>query len=87
MFEDVGQWKRAWHFLPRAGEDMHAAVNRECVTVRQTVGLFDASTLARSIWSAGRRRSGGTDVHQPWYIAPGRCRLAGPMLKRGRLHL
>ena len=46
VFEDVGQWKRAWYF-PRAGEDMHAAVNRECVTVRKTAGLFDASTLGK----------------------------------------
>ncbi|PSJ58377.1 sarcosine oxidase subunit alpha [Kumtagia ephedrae] len=46
VFEDVGQWKRAWYF-PRAGEDMHAAVNRECVTVRQAAGLFDASTLGK----------------------------------------
>ncbi|MCO6184989.1 sarcosine oxidase subunit alpha [Rhizobium sp. L1K21] len=46
VFEDVGQWKRAW-FFPRAGEDMHAAVNRECKTVRETVGMFDASTLGK----------------------------------------
>ncbi len=46
VFEDVGQWKRAW-FYPRAGEDMHAAVNRECKTVRQSVGMFDASTLGK----------------------------------------
>ncbi|CAM5376015.1 2Fe-2S iron-sulfur cluster-binding protein [Mycolicibacterium aubagnense] len=46
VFEDVGQWKRAWYF-PRAGEDMHAAVNRECVAVRKTAGLFDASTLGK----------------------------------------
>ncbi|WP_442581533.1 sarcosine oxidase subunit alpha [Mesorhizobium sp. ASY16-5R] len=46
VFEDVGQWKRAWYF-PKAGEDMHAAVNRECVTVRQAAGLFDASTLGK----------------------------------------
>lgn len=45
-FEDVGQWKRAWYF-PRAGEDMHAAVNRECKTVRQAAGFFDASTLGK----------------------------------------
>ncbi len=45
-FEDVGQWKRAWYF-PKAGEDMHAAVNRECATVRNTAGLFDASTLGK----------------------------------------
>jgi sarcosine oxidase subunit alpha len=46
VFEDVGQWKRAWYF-PKAGEDMHAAVNRECVTVRKSAGLFDASTLGK----------------------------------------
>ncbi|MGB7431117.1 MAG: sarcosine oxidase subunit alpha [Ahrensia sp.] len=46
VFEDVGQWKRAWYY-PRAGEDMHAAVNRECKTVRDVAGMFDASTLGK----------------------------------------
>jgi sarcosine oxidase subunit alpha len=46
VFEDVGQWKRAWYY-PRAGEDMHAAVNRECRTVREVAGMFDASTLGK----------------------------------------
>jgi sarcosine oxidase subunit alpha len=46
VFEDVGQWKRAWYY-PRAGEDMHAAVNRECRTVREAAGMFDASTLGK----------------------------------------
>jgi sarcosine oxidase subunit alpha len=46
VFEDVGQWKRAWYY-PRAGEDMHAAVNRECRTVREIAGMFDASTLGK----------------------------------------
>jgi sarcosine oxidase subunit alpha len=45
-FEDVGQWKRAWYY-PRDGEDMHAAVRRECLTVRGGVGLLDASTLGK----------------------------------------
>ncbi|PWE57370.1 sarcosine oxidase subunit alpha [Metarhizobium album] len=45
-FEDVGNWKRAW-FYPKAGENMHEAVNRECRTVRTTAGLFDASTLGK----------------------------------------
>ncbi len=45
-FEDVGNWRRA-HYFPRGGEDMHAAVNRECVAVRQGVGIFDASTLGK----------------------------------------
>jgi len=46
VFEDVGPWKRARYF-PRGGEDMHAAVNRECLAVRRAVGIFDASTLGK----------------------------------------
>ncbi len=46
VFEDVGLWKRS-RFFPRAGEDMHAAVDRECLAVRSGVGIFDASTLGK----------------------------------------
>ena len=46
MFEDVGNWKRPWYF-PKAGEDLHAAVARECLAVRQSVGILDASTLGK----------------------------------------
>ena len=50
VFEDVGLWKRA-HYFPRtiAGkrEDLHAAVARECVAVRKSCGMFDASTLGK----------------------------------------
>lgn len=45
-FENVSLWRRAWYF-PRAGEDMRAAVNRECRAVRTGVGIFDASTLGK----------------------------------------
>ncbi|WP_062112426.1 sarcosine oxidase subunit alpha family protein [Aureimonas sp. AU40] len=45
-FEDVGIWKRA-HYFPQAGEDLHAAVARECRAVRSGVGIFDASTLGK----------------------------------------
>ena len=45
-FEDVGPWKRAWYF-PGPGEDLHAAVARECRAVRGSVGIFDASTLGK----------------------------------------
>ena len=81
VFEDVGQWKRAWYF-PRPGEDMHAAVNRECVTVRKAAGLFDASTL-------GKIEVVGPDAAKfmellytnPWEkLEPGRCRY-GIMLR------
>jgi len=46
VFEDVGTWKRAWYF-PKPGEDMHAAVNRECKMTREVAGIFDASTLGK----------------------------------------
>jgi len=46
VFENVGLWKRARYF-PRDGEDMHAAVARECRAVRSACGIFDASTLGK----------------------------------------
>ncbi|WP_233850023.1 sarcosine oxidase subunit alpha family protein [Paraburkholderia sp. HD33-4] len=46
MFEDVGNWKRPWYF-PKKGEDLHAAVRRECLAVRNSVGMLDASTLGK----------------------------------------
>jgi sarcosine oxidase, subunit alpha len=46
VFENVGLWKRARYF-PRGGEDMHAAVARECRAVRGACGIFDASTLGK----------------------------------------
>ena len=45
-FEDVGQWKRPWYY-PRPGENMHDAVNRECLATRHGVGILDASTLGK----------------------------------------
>ncbi|GAA1406120.1 sarcosine oxidase subunit alpha [Glutamicibacter uratoxydans] len=45
-FEDVGQWKRAWYY-PQDGEDMEAAVYRECAAVRDSVGMLDATTLGK----------------------------------------
>ena len=46
VFENVGQWKRPWYF-PQRGEDIHAAVGRECLAVQQSVGVLDASTLGK----------------------------------------
>ena len=81
LFENVALWRRAWYF-PRAGEDMHAAVARECAAVRDGVGIFDASTL-------GKIEIVGPDAAEfmnrmyinPWAkLEPGRCRY-GLMLK------
>ena len=46
VFEPVSIWRRAWYF-PKAGEDMHAAVARECKATRDSLGIFDASTLGK----------------------------------------
>ena len=45
-FEDVGQWKRPAYYA-QPGEDMAAAVRRECSAVRTGVGVMDASTLGK----------------------------------------
>lgn len=75
VFEPVGQWRRAWYF-PKTGEDMDAAVSRECRATRASVGIFDASTL-------GKIEVVGPDAVEfmnrmytnPWTkLAPGRCR-------------
>jgi sarcosine oxidase subunit alpha len=75
VFEPVSLWRRAWYF-PRRGEDMHAAVTRECKAVRGSLGMFDASTL-------GKIEIVGPDAAEflnrmytnPWSkLAPGRCR-------------
>ncbi|MGO4572703.1 sarcosine oxidase subunit alpha family protein [Microvirga sp. 2TAF3] len=80
-FENVGLWKRAWYF-PKAGEDMHAAVARECKAARTSVGIFDASTL-------GKIEVVGPDAAEfmnriytnAWLkLEPGKCRY-GLMLK------
>ncbi|WP_421695795.1 sarcosine oxidase subunit alpha family protein [Aestuariivirga sp.] len=46
VWEPVGQWRRAYTY-PRAGEDKHASIDREILSVRNKVGLLDASTLGK----------------------------------------
>jgi sarcosine oxidase subunit alpha len=46
--EPVGQWRRAYCY-PREGESHEAAVHREILNTRATVGLLDASTLGKII--------------------------------------
>ncbi len=46
VFENVGQWKRPRYF-PTGGEDLDAAVGRECLAVRTGAGVLDASTLGK----------------------------------------
>ncbi|MBP1848962.1 sarcosine oxidase subunit alpha [Rhizobium halophytocola] len=74
-FEDVGNWKRAWYF-PKSGEDMHQAVNRECRTVRETAGIFDASTLGKiEVVGPDAAKFLNLMYTNAWdTLKPGRCR-------------
>ncbi|MGN9842183.1 2Fe-2S iron-sulfur cluster-binding protein [Nonomuraea sp. H19] len=46
LFENVGQWQRPWYY-PRPGEDLEAAVLRECRAARESAAAMDASTLGK----------------------------------------
>ena len=46
VFENVGQWLRPRYF-PEGAEDLDAAVERECLAVRNAAGALDASTLGK----------------------------------------
>lgn len=46
LFENVGQWHRPWYY-PKTGETMQDSLNRECLAVRNNVGVLDASTLGK----------------------------------------
>jgi sarcosine oxidase subunit alpha len=46
LFENVGQWKRAWYY-PLPGESMADAVRRECIAIQNGVGVLDYSTLGK----------------------------------------
>lgn len=46
LFENVGQWKRAWYY-PQDGETMQESLDRECLATREHVGVLDSSTLGK----------------------------------------
>ncbi len=75
VFEPVSLWRRAWYF-PQGFETMDEAVARECRATRESLGMFDASTL-------GKIEVVGPDAVEfmnrmytnPWTkLAPGRAR-------------
>ncbi|GKW49606.1 sarcosine oxidase subunit alpha [Halomonas sp. NCCP-2165] len=78
-FEDVGQWKRPWYFPRKVNgktESMDEAVARECLAVRQGVGILDASTLGKiDIQGPDAREFLGRVYTNKWAkLAPGRVR-------------
>jgi sarcosine oxidase, subunit alpha len=77
IFENVGQWQRARCF-PLQGEAIDAAVLRECVAVRTSAGILDASTLGK-IEVAGPDAAAFLNriyTNSLSRLAPGRCRYA-----------
>ena len=74
-FEDVGQWKRPW-YNPRRGESMRESVDRECLAVRNAVGILDASTLGKiDVQGAGAAEFLERIYTNSWKrLGVGRCR-------------
>ncbi|MDF1654375.1 MAG: sarcosine oxidase subunit alpha family protein [Coxiellaceae bacterium] len=80
-FENVGQWKRPWYY-PRNQETMHEAVKRECLAVRNGVGIIDASTLGKIDIQGPDAAEFLNRIYTNAYLklASGKCRY-GLMLK------
>mgnify|MGYP000017328050 CR=1 FL=1 len=80
-WENVGQWKRPWYF-PKPFETMQDAINRECLAVRNSVGILDASTLGKIDIQGPDAAEFITRIYTNSYLklAPGKCRY-GVMLK------
>jgi len=80
-FENVGQWKRPWYY-PGPGESMHEAVNRECLAVRNRVGIMDVSTLGKIDIQGPDAAEFINRIYTNAFLklAPGKCRY-GLMLK------
>ena len=74
-FELVGQWYRPWYY-PKAGEDIHQAVHRECLAARTSLGMMDASTLGKIDVQGPDAREFLSRVYtNAWMkLAPGSCR-------------
>jgi len=75
VFEPVSLWRRAWYF-PKNGETMHQAVARECKATRQSLGIFDASTLGKiEIVGPDAAEFMNRFYTNPWSkLGVGRCR-------------
>ncbi|MCM2131209.1 sarcosine oxidase subunit alpha [Larsenimonas rhizosphaerae] len=78
-FEDVGQWKRPWYFPKTVNgkkETLDEAVARECLAVREKIGILDASTLGKiDIQGPDAREFLNRVYTNKWAkLAPGRVR-------------
>jgi sarcosine oxidase, subunit alpha len=77
VLEDTGTWKRARCF-PLERETIAAAVRRECLTVRNDVGMLDASTLGKIEVVGPDAAVFLSRIYTGDFagLAPGRCRYA-----------
>ena len=75
LWEDVGQWRRPWYY-PRPGENMRDAVSRECLAVRNSLGMLDATTLGKiDIQGPDAAEFLNRVYTNAWLkLAPGKCR-------------
>jgi sarcosine oxidase subunit alpha len=75
VFENVGQWKRPRYF-PHDGEEMEAAVLRECAAAREGVAIQDVSTLGKIDVQGPAARELLNRVYTNAFdsLAVGRCR-------------
>lgn len=75
LWEDVGQWRRPWYY-PKEGETMRDAVSRECLAVRNAVGMLDATTLGKiDIQGPDAAEFLNRVYTNAWLkLAPGKCR-------------
>ncbi len=75
VYEPVSLWQRARYF-PRGGETMAQAVTRECKATRNSLGIFDASTLGKIEITGNDAATFMNRMYtNAWSkLAPGRCR-------------
>lgn len=87
VFEPVGIWRRAWYF-PKDGEDMHAAVARECKATRDSLGIFDASTLGKiEVVGPDAAKFMNIMYTNPWSkLAVGACRYGLMLGENGYIY-
>jgi sarcosine oxidase subunit alpha len=87
VFEPVGTWRRAWYF-PKSGEDMHVAVARECKATRDSLGIFDASTLGKiEVVGPDATKFMNLLYTNPWSsLKPGGCRYGLMCRKDGYIY-
>ncbi|MEL7215465.1 MAG: sarcosine oxidase subunit alpha family protein, partial [Pseudomonadota bacterium] len=86
QWEPVADWRRPYCYR-KPGEDTHAAVNREVLAVRGSVGMLDASTLGK-ILVKGPDAAAFMDLlytNKMSTLKPGRCRYGLMLNENGFL--